>query len=118
MDNFLNGLALFQDAAPQGNMFMTIGMFAAVFAIFYFMIIRPQNKKQKALQKMLSEIKKGDRVITIGGIYGMVHAVKERSVVLKVDDAARLEFSKSAIATVLDKTEAAEAPVAVSEETK
>lgn len=106
MNSFFNGLALFQ--AQGGNMFMTIAMFGAVFAIFYFMIIRPQNKKQKAMQKMLSEIRKGDKVVTIGGIHGLVHAVKDSTVVLKVDDAARLEFSKSAIATVLNKGEAVE----------
>jgi preprotein translocase subunit YajC len=110
MNSFLSGLKLFQAAPAGGNMFMTLAMFGAVFAIFYFMIIRPQQKKQKAMQKMLSEIKKGDKVITIGGIHGMVHAVKDASVVLKVDDAARLEFSKSAIATVVSKSEAVEAP--------
>ncbi|MBU0936029.1 MAG: preprotein translocase subunit YajC [Spirochaetes bacterium] len=111
MNSFFNGLPLFQAApATGGNTFLTIGMFAAVFAIFYFMIIRPQNKKQKAMQKMISEIKKGDKVVTIGGIHGLVHAVKETTVVIKVDDSSRLEFSKSAIASVLAKSEAVETP--------
>ena len=107
MNSFLGSLALFQ-AEGGSSTIMTVVMFGAVIAIFYFMIILPQNKKQKAMQKMLAEIKKGDRVVTIGGIHGLVHAVKERTVVLKVDDSARLEFLKSAIASVLDKSESVE----------
>jgi len=110
MNNLFSGLVLLQDgAAPAnatGSMISTVLMFAAVFAIFYFMIIRPQNKKQKAMEKMISEIKKGDKVVTIGGIHGTVHAVRDKTVVLKVDDQARLEFSKSAIASVENRAEA------------
>ncbi len=115
MNSILSNLNLFQAAAaPGGNTLMTVGMFGAVIVIFYFMIIRPQNKKQKAMQKMLSEIKKGDKVITIGGLHGIVASVKETSVILKTDDTTRLEFSKSAIATVKEKAENVEAeePVA------
>jgi len=125
MNSILANLDLFQattgaQAGAGGFNIMTIGMFGAVIVIFYFMIIRPQNKKQKALQKMLSEIKKGDKVITIGGIHGIVASVKETTVVLKTDDTTRLEFSKSAIATVKEKAEAVEAeePAAKIEEKK
>lgn len=112
MNVLLSGLSLFQ-AAPAnstGSMISTIVMFGAVFAIFYFMIIRPQNKKQKAMEKMLSAVKKGDKVVTIGGIHGTVSSVKDKTVVVKVDDSAKLEFSKSAIASVEPKGEEAEAP--------
>ncbi|HOX92055.1 MAG TPA: preprotein translocase subunit YajC [Spirochaetales bacterium] len=102
---------MLQDVATKapsatGSMLSTVIMFGAVFLIFYFMIIRPQNKKQKAMQKMLAAVKKGDAVITIGGIHGVVQSVKERSVVVKVDDSTRIEFSKSAIASVEPKGEA------------
>lgn len=114
MNSIFSGLRLIQDAAAApnatGSMLSTVLMFGAVFLIFYFMIIRPQNKKQKAMQKMLAAVKKGDKVVTIGGVHGMVHAVKDRTVVVKVDDSTRIEFSKSAIASVEAQGDAAETP--------
>jgi preprotein translocase subunit YajC len=94
--------------APQGGEggsggaggLMTFLPFIAIIAIFYFLIIRPQNKKQKETQRMLSALKKGDRVVTIGGIHGTIQTVKEQSVIVKVDDSVKLEFSRSAISTV------------------
>jgi len=73
--------------------------------IFYFLIIRPQRKKQKDTQSMLANVRKGDRVATVGGIRGTVQAVKESTVVLKVDDNVKIEFNKSAISTVLERRE-------------
>jgi len=120
MNSLFAGLSLFQ-AAPAGNstgsMISTVVMFGAVFAIFYFLIIRPQNKKQKEAQKMIAAIKKGDKVVTIGGIHGIVSSVKDKTVVIKVDDSAKLEFSKSAIATVEARGEESEIPAADSKET-
>ena len=84
-------------------MWTTIIMFVAIIAIFYFLIIRPQKKRDKETKAMLDAMKKGDKVVTIGGIHGTVVTVKEQTVVLKVDDNARLEFTKSAISTVLNK---------------
>jgi preprotein translocase subunit YajC len=110
MNSIISGLNLFQAAGGAGgSSLMTIGMFGAVIVIFYFFIIRPQNKKQKEMQKMLSAIKKGDKIVTIGGLHGIVHAVKDTTVVIKADDNAKLEFSKSAIATVKEKAEVVEA---------
>jgi preprotein translocase subunit YajC len=119
MNSLFSGLSLFQ--APAGNstgsMISTVVMFGAVFAIFYFLIIRPQNKKQKEAQKMIAAIKKGDKVVTIGGIHGIVSSVKDKTVVIKVDDSAKLEFSKSAVATVEARGEESEIPAADSKET-
>jgi len=84
---------------PLGGL-MTFLPFIAIIAIFYFLIIRPQNKKQKETQKMLAALKKGDRVVTIGGIHGTIQNVKEQSVVVKVDDSTKIEFSRSAISSV------------------
>jgi len=93
--------------APQGgegaatsNPLMTFLPFVAIIAIFYFLIIRPQNKKQKETQKMLSQLKKGDKIVTIGGIHGTIQLVKEQTVIVKVDEDTKLEFSRSAISTV------------------
>jgi len=105
--NLLSGLPLLQAAGgnPTMQMLSTLVTFGLVFVIFYFLIIRPQQKKQKEAQKMIEAIKKGDKVVTIGGVHGVVHAVKEGTVVVKVDDSARIEFSKSAIAAVTAKAE-------------
>jgi preprotein translocase subunit YajC len=90
-------------AAPNqmGSLMTTFIPFGLVILIFYFLIIRPQNKKQKETQRMLSELKKGDRVVTIGGLHGVINSVKESTVVVKVDENCKLEFSRSAISTVV-----------------
>ena len=84
------------DPAAMGGGFGIIG-------IMYFFMIRPQNKKQKELQKMLDALQKGDKVITIGGIHGTVSSVKKDSnvVTIRVDENTKIEFNRSAIATVV-----------------
>ena len=86
-----------------GQLFTAFITFGLVIAIFYFLIIRPQNKKQKETKRMLAAVKKGDRVTTIGGIRGTVMSVKEDTVVVKVDSSTKLEFSKSAVSQVLEQ---------------
>jgi preprotein translocase subunit YajC len=76
-----------------------------IILVFYFLVMRPQNRKQKEAKKMLEGLRKGDRIVTIGGLRGTVVSVKEDVVVLKVDDATKLEFSKSAVSTVLKREE-------------
>jgi len=83
-----------------GSSLMTFLPFIAIIAIFYFLIIRPQNKKQKETQKMLSALKKGDRVVTIGGIHGTIQSVKEQSVIIKVDDNTKIEFNRGAVSGI------------------
>lgn len=92
--------------APQGgpaSILPTLITFGLVFLIFYFLIIRPQNKKQKETKAMLASLGKGDRVVTIGGIRGTIQSLKEDAVVLKVDNNTSLEFSKTAVSNVLEK---------------
>lgn len=84
-------------------MMMTIVTFGLIILIFYFLIIRPQKKRDRETRDMLSAIKKGDKVQSIGGIRGTVVSVKESSVIVKVDDNTRIEFAKNAISSVLDK---------------
>jgi len=90
MNAIQNGLNLLQQTSgssnPTGSLVSTIVTFGLVFVIFYFLIIRPQNKKQKQAQQMIAGVKKGDRVVTIGGIHGVVTSVKESTVVVKVED--------------------------------
>ena len=78
----------------------TIGMLVVMLAIFYFLLIRPENKKKKDLAKMRSELTIGDEVTTIGGIIGTICAVKEESIVIETSaDRVRVEFAKWAIST-------------------
>ena len=96
-------------ASTGGSMFSTLITFAVIILIFYFLIIRPQRKRDKEAKAMLSAIKKGDKIVTIGGIRGTVAVVKDSTVIVKVDDNTRIEFSKNAISSVLNKKEAAPA---------
>jgi preprotein translocase subunit YajC len=86
----------------------TLIMFGLIIVVFYFLMIRPQNKKQKETKKMLEALHKGDRVATIGGLRGTVVSVKEDAVVLKVDDNTKIEFGKAAISQVLERKEVQE----------
>ena len=76
----------------------------AIVAIFYFLILRPQKKRQQETQKMLSALRKGDRVVTIGGVHGIIQSVKESTVIVKVDENVKLEFNRSAISGVVSQT--------------
>lgn len=88
-----------QAAGPAGLAGSFIPLLLVI-VIFYFFLIRPQNKKQKETQRMLSALKKGDKVITIGGIHGVISSVKENTVIVKVDDDCKIEFNRSAISSV------------------
>ena len=82
------------------TMLVTFGL---IIVVFHFLVIRPQNKKQRDAKKMLQNIRKGDRVVTIGGMHGFVDSVKDDAVVLKVDDNVKIKFSKSAVSQVLER---------------
>ncbi len=97
-------------AAGEGSLLMTIVPFALIFIIFYFFLIRPQNKKQKETEKMIAALKKGDKVVTIGGIHGVVATTKEHTIIVKVEDGAKIEFNRSAIATVISDKKTEEKP--------
>jgi preprotein translocase subunit YajC len=75
------------------------------FAIFYFVLIRPQQKKQKDLQKTIEALKKGDRVMTNGGIFGTVVGFKDNILVLKIAEEVKIEILKTAVASVIAKGE-------------
>ena len=109
-----------QASSTQGSILMPIVTFGLVFVIFYFFIIRPQNKKQKDTEKMISAVKKGDKVITIGGVHGEVTSTKEQTVIVKVDENCKIEFSRSAISSVVvdEKALKAEKPAKAEKSTK
>ncbi len=88
-------------AEGSSGSYIQILMIVGVFAVFYLLIIRPQRKKQKDTKKMIEDVKKGDKVTSIGGIRGTVKNVMENSIIVEVDNkGATLEFTKSAIGSV------------------
>ncbi|MEW6079024.1 MAG: preprotein translocase subunit YajC [Thermodesulfobacteriota bacterium] len=84
--------------APQGSGLMGLAPLIFIFIIFYFLLIRPQQKKTKAHQEMLNALKVGDRVITGGGIYGKVAKVEDAVVALDIADKVRIKVSRQSIA--------------------
>ena len=108
MEQMLYMLAQAQGGAgaqPGGNPILMIGFMAIFIIFFYFVVIRPQNKQRKEMQKMLEALKKGDKVVTIGGIIGKVASVKDNVVVIRVNDSnTEISFEKNAVSKVINQT--------------
>jgi len=75
-----------------------IGFLVLLFALMYFLMIRPQRKRQKEHQELIQELKKGDRVITAGGIYGVIENTSEDSIVIKVESGATMRVARNSVA--------------------
>lgn len=104
----MNWIVLAQQggARPPGMFDPTLMLVIfGTFAIFYFVLIRPQQKKQKELQKTISGLGKGDRVMTNGGIFGTVVGIKDNILVLKIAENVKIEVLKTAVASVVGKEE-------------
>ncbi len=89
---------------PTGQILQTVGMFVILGVMFYFLLIRPQQKQRKEQENMIKNVKSGDRILTTGGIYGIVTNVKEKSLMLKIADNVKIEITKSAIGSVIQKS--------------
>ena len=89
--------------APRSSMLPSFVLMLVLILIMYFMIMRPQMKKQKQVQEMLKALKVGDRVVTSGGIYGSVVGLKADTVVLKIDDNVKVELARHAVAGVVPR---------------
>jgi len=89
-------------AGGSGAVVTQLLFFAAIFAVFYFLLIRPQQRQKREREQMLSALKKGDRIVTTGGLHGTVAALDEHRVVLRVADQVRLEFDRGAIGRVVE----------------
>ena len=83
--------------APAGGGSMFWVMIIAMFVIMWFFMIRPQRKQQKELEKFRNSLKKGDKVVTAGGIYGTVDEIKDRTVLIKVDGEVKLRVDKNSL---------------------
>ncbi len=84
-----------------GSLISTLIMFGAIFAIFYFMIIRPQQKRAKEREKLLSAVQKGDKVVLTSGLYGTVAGLEEKTCLIDVGNNVKMKFDRSAIASVI-----------------
>ena len=92
-----------QAAQPQGGGWSMWIMLALIFVVMWFFMIRPQRKQQKELQNFRDSLMKGDKVVTVGGIYGTVCEIKEGTVLIEVDNNVKIRVSKNAL--VKDFTE-------------
>jgi preprotein translocase subunit YajC len=102
MTNYLSYI-LAADPSQPGAGAMQFLPFVLMFVMMYFLLIRPQRMKQKALAAQIAGMKKGDQVISAGGIHGTIANLKEQTVIVKVADNVKLEFQKSSITTVIPK---------------
>ncbi|HEY5704372.1 MAG TPA: preprotein translocase subunit YajC [Terrimicrobiaceae bacterium] len=100
-----------EGAGPQPSFLVSMMPLIFLFVIFYFLLIRPQQRRQKAHEKLVAAIKTGDRVVTSSGIHGIVANVKDKTILLKVADNVKIEFDRGSVASVEKSAE-------VSEETK
>jgi len=105
----LNFIQLFAGGqGAQGGGFLAYLPFVLILVIMYFLMIRPQAKRQKEKQNMLGELKKGDRVVTIGGIHGTIGGFKskeKKAVILKIDKNTSITVNRSAIAGLTEKVD-------------
>lgn len=95
--NILFTLLQAQAAPTQGGQASLWIMIILMFVVMWFFMIRPQRKQQKELEKFRNELKKGDKVITAGGIYGTISEIDERTVLIKVDGDVKLKVDKNSI---------------------
>jgi preprotein translocase subunit YajC len=103
-------LAFAASAPPGGSgtgaVLTQIVFFAAIFAIFYFLLIRPQQKQRRDRERMLGAVKKGDRVVTSSGLHGTVTGLTEHTITLRVADQVKLEFDRASIGRILTESTA------------
>ena len=88
---------ILQASAQQGGGWTTWVMLILIFVVMWFFMIRPQRKQQKELQNFRDSLAKGDKVVTIGGIFGTIVEIKEDSVLMEVDNGVKIRVSKQAL---------------------
>lgn len=88
---------------PTGQLVQMLGMFAILGFMFYFMLIRPQQKKAREQETMMKNLKRGDKIITTGGILGVVVGIKEKTLSIRSED-TKMEILKSAVANVTERS--------------
>lgn len=101
--DFLISTAFAQDAAPQGSPLGALPFMLIIFAAFYFLLIRPQQKKQKAHAELVKSLSTGDEVMTVGGILGTVTSVSEHYASVKIAQNVEIKIQKSSVSAVVPK---------------
>ena len=93
-------------ASGQGGGFGALVPLIAMFAIFYFLLIRPQQKKQKLHRQMIADLKKGDRVVTTGGLHGRITGITDTVVTLEISEKVRVKVGRSYVAGLVQTEKA------------
>lgn len=106
--NFLFAMTPTQGGDPTSQLFTTVLTFGSVILIFYFMILRPQKKREDEHKKMMESLKQGDKVILSSGIHGSVSHVESDVVVVQIADNVRVRVNRVAVANIVPKTEKSE----------
>ncbi len=89
----------------MGSLVSSLLPFLLIIVVFYFIILRPQQKRQKEREKLLSAVKKGDKIITSGGVHGTVEGLEDNTVLIKIADNVKVKMEKSAIGTIIGVTD-------------
>lgn len=97
--NFI--LLFFQQGGSTSGLLGSLLPFLLIILVFYFLILRPQQKRQKDRQKLLESIKKGDKVITSGGMHGTIEGLEDKTVLLKIADNTKVKVERSAVTTII-----------------
>ncbi|MFC1915495.1 preprotein translocase subunit YajC [Chloroflexota bacterium] len=100
---FIGGCAPAPEGGEGGFDWTMIIFLVLIFAVFYFLIIRPQRKRQKQHEEMMQELKRGDKVITSGGIFGVVESISDDSVVIKIESGATIRVARGSVAGQREK---------------
>ena len=97
----MNAIALLQTSGGAGAALVQFAPIVAIGLVFYFLVIAPSNKQRKKTQEMISSLKKGDRVVTTGGIYGTVQGVEADAVYLKIAENVKIKVTRSAVSGIV-----------------
>ncbi|MFQ5996359.1 MAG: preprotein translocase subunit YajC [Dehalococcoidales bacterium] len=100
---FLGGCAPPPEGEERGFNWSIIIFLLLIFGVFYFLIIRPQRRRQKQHDELMQELKRGDKVITTGGIYGVVESISDDSVVLRIESGATIRIARGSVAGQREK---------------
>lgn len=103
--NLLTGIFLQQAQGGFEQLLSTIVPFLLIILVFYFLILRPQQKRQKERQKLLESVRKGDKIVTTGGMHGLVEGVEDKILLIKIDDNVKVKIDKSAVAVIMGITD-------------
>jgi len=103
--NLLIGIFLQQAQGGFEQLLSTIVPFLLIIVVFYFLILRPQQKRQKERAKLLESVRKGDKIVTTGGMHGLVEGVEDKVLLVKIDDNVKVKIDKSAVAVIMGITD-------------